>query len=62
MVHLCIKCPVYKPEVENTGNQMGYTCAPQDYKIWLGHAKIDRVKNKKEKAGQKNFQWNFVDF
>jgi hypothetical protein len=29
---------------------MGYICAPQDYKIWLGHAKIDRVKNKKEKA------------
>ena len=48
--YLCIKCPVYKPEVENTGNQMGYICAPQDYKIWLGHAKIDRVKNKKEKA------------
>ncbi|CAG2249998.1 unnamed protein product [Mytilus edulis] len=44
-------CAIFKGDVEAAGIELGHThnCAPQDYRIWHGHAKIDRVNVKGRK-------------
>ncbi|XP_052090428.1 helicase with zinc finger domain 2-like [Mytilus californianus] len=50
--YLCIKSVEYLGDGEVPGNEFGHThgCAPQGYRIWHGHAKIERVNVKGEKG------------
>ncbi|CAG2233752.1 unnamed protein product [Mytilus edulis] len=50
--YLCIKSVEYLSDEEVPGKEFGHTygCAPQDYRIWHGHAKIERVNVKGEKG------------
>ncbi|VDI54193.1 Hypothetical predicted protein [Mytilus galloprovincialis] len=50
--YLCIKSVVYKSDVDASGIEVSHnhSCAPQEYKIWHGHAKIDEINVKRKKT------------